>query len=155
MPTLVYASALRVADDAFTLAVDIAHTLVTGGDSDDDSAPRRIKGRPPEVDIFHRSDVVLCLVGFSNGKAIPSAEMKQSMPSKHMHSFLRAVRASHSSHSSALKTSSRQNASALGLNAVSNIYIDEDQCKCRLVYVSKLSSHSNVSTSELDSIQEL
>lgn len=154
MPTLVYASALRVADDAFTLAVDVAHTLATGDDSGDD-APRKIKGRPPKVDIIHRSDVVLCLAGFSNGKAIPSAEMKQSMPSKHLHSFLRAVRAFHFSHPSVFETSSRQNASALGLNAVSNIYVDEDQCKCRPVYALKFWSFSHVASSKLDSVSGL
>jgi hypothetical protein len=112
------------------LNLHVQHVLVAGSPS---QSIRRVKQRVPyDLDVLLESDLVLTLVGFVNHVKVSNGEVVQSAISRHLLQFLQLARRCVFLYCRVIELCWTQNASQLGLDAVSAPHLDEYGTPTRL-----------------------
>ena len=88
MPVLLYASAVKVNRDGFSLSLNAAYTLRAG---EDISKTIKAKGRLPNIDVLPCGNIVLSVSGISNGQTVPAPVMARATPFKHLVTYLKSA----------------------------------------------------------------
>ncbi|THH11673.1 hypothetical protein EW145_g524 [Phellinidium pouzarii] len=114
MPVLSYTSSTQARQDSITLRLDVSHFLLTG-DRKDTLYDLR-KPLPASVNVYSYSDLTIIVSAIVDGHRLASKNVKQSVISRH------------------LIQTFRQNATLLGINNVSDAYIDENDDQVKGTY---------------------
>lgn len=90
MPSLSLRASSRIVADSVALAIHTDHTLVV--DEPSDTVVEVAGPFPDTVDVRTTSDLVLSVSGAVRTNAVPAQQMLHSAVTRHLHSYLKAVR---------------------------------------------------------------
>ncbi|KAG1749226.1 hypothetical protein EDB19DRAFT_1681397 [Suillus lakei] len=106
MPSFSSSSSIRAASEQCLLNVKIVHKLYHGFPS---NVVHKVKGRlPKQLDVLLLSDLIFSISGSLDGQTVPAGAIAHSALMRHLRSDL------------------NENATQLGLNNISDAYIDDD-----------------------------
>ncbi|KAG2065577.1 hypothetical protein BDR04DRAFT_159721 [Suillus decipiens] len=124
MPSFSSSSSIRAASEQCSLNVKIVHKLYHGSPS---NVFHKVKGRlPKELDVLLLSDLIFSIAGSLNGQTVPADTIAHCALMQHLRNDLSA------------------NAPQLGLNAISDAYVDNADGHAKITLTpSRSLSHSS------------
>ncbi|KAG2145862.1 hypothetical protein DEU56DRAFT_910145 [Suillus clintonianus] len=140
MPSFSSSSSIRAASEHCLLNIKIVHKLYHGSPS---NVVHKVKGRlPKELDVLLLSDLIVSISGSLDGQTVPADSIAHSALVRHLRSDLNEAR---------IKATFLlffayvfQNAPQLGLNNVSDAYIDDDDGHTKIILTpSRSLSHTS------------
>ena len=129
MPTISYRSRLRAVSDHCGVSLNVRHRLVVGEPSDRLHSTAKTRF-PKDVDVLLTSNLTIVISGSFDGHELSATDIATSSFSQHLVSYFRAVKGFYPPFAPSLTFV--KNAEELGLNTVSDVYVDvEDRLpKC-------------------------